>query len=468
MEFNRFNLFLIIRLIFMLGNLVLMAFLISNGNFWFTSISLFILLLIQVYEIVHYVNRTNRELTKFLYAVKYEDYSVSFSDPRMGKSFTDLNVTFNEIIEKFKNARIEKESQFQLFKLILEKINVGIITVDEEGHIGILNKAAGTTLNSPQVAQWDRLKTRHPEFCKAVEELENGGRRLVPFEDLTGIKELSIDVNPVRLTGTTHYIIAFQDIKDEIEQKEIEAWHKLIRILTHEIMNSITPVTSLTETMRSLLKDDEGQQKAAKDLDDETVEDILLALNTIHRRSVGMLEFVNDYRKLTKIPAPSFELVKVCDMFEDIEALLKGELQKRGISFDMQCSNRNLAIRCDRKLIEQVLINLMTNSFAALRDVENPTIRVNADVSEKRIALNVSDNGSGIEKDKLQRIFIPFYSTKRDGTGIGLSLSKNIMKIHHGTITVTSTPDVETRFSLSFPNHGASNFSSASNVDISN
>lgn len=457
MEFSRFNIFLIVRLLLMLLNLVLLALLISDGNFWFTSAAVLILLFIQIYEIVHYVNRTNRELTKFLYAVKYEDYSVSFSDPKMGRSFTDLNKTFNEIIEKFKNARIEKESQYQLFKLILEKINIGIITLDESGQIGIINQAAGALLNTPQIQQWDRLRVRHPEFCSAVDELKFGGRKLIQIEDLTGLKEVSVDVNPVRLTGTTHYIIAFQDIKDEIEQKEIEAWHKLIRILTHEIMNSITPVTSLTETMKSLLQGEDGKQMEASQLDDETVGDVLLALNTIHRRSVGMLEFVNDYRKLTKIPAPTFEIVRVCDLFGDIHSLLQSEAERRGITMDVHCKNKNLVIKCDRKLIEQVMINLITNSFAALKNTDNPVIRLHNIVTENRIILHVTDNGAGVEKEKLERIFIPFYSTKRDGTGIGLSLSKNIMKIHQGNITVQSSPDIETTFALVFPNHALSN-----------
>lgn len=455
MEFNRFNSLLLLRLVVILLTMGLLIWIINLGNLWFTAGSIGVLILIEAYELTRYVNRMNRELTKFLYAVKYEDYSVRFRDPKLGKSYQNLNQTFNEIIEKFKDARIEKESQFELFKLILEKINVGIITATEGGDIGIMNEAASKLMEVPALHQWSRLQARHPEFCQTVSELDYGGRRLVTIEGTGGFRELSVDVNPVRLTGTTHYIIAFQDIKDEIEQKEIDAWHKLIRILTHEIMNSITPVTSLTETMRSLLQDGDKKPIPAAQLDEETIEDVLLAVNTIHRRSVGMLEFVNDYRRLTKIPAPTFELVKVCDLFDDIRALMKSELESRGIDLDLQCSNRNLAIRCDRKLIEQVLINLMTNSFAALQSVEKPTIRFSSEVNEKRIALLVRDNGGGIEKEKLQRIFIPFYSTKRDGTGIGLSLSKNIMKTHNGSISVTSTPGVDTTFTLSFPNHGS-------------
>ncbi len=455
MEFNRFNLALVLRLILMLFNLVVLTWMVSEGDLWFTTGSLFLLLLIQAYELIHFVNRTNRELTKFLYAVKYEDYSVNFSDPKLGKSFTALTQTFNDIIEKFKDARIAKESQFQMFKLILEKINVGILTFDESGTLGILNQTGSRLLNTPQVKTWERLKSRQPEFCEAIDDIRSGGRKLVSIEDVAGLKELSVDVNPIRLTGETHFIIAFQDIKDEIEQKEIEAWHKLIRILTHEIMNSITPVTSLTETMRSLLKGENGEALSAADIDDETVEDLIMALNTIHRRSVGMLEFVNDYRRLTKIPAPSFERVSVVEMFDDVSNLMRGELDKRGIKLDVLCKNKNLVIRCDRKLIEQVVINLLTNSMAALNGAASPTIKLDAEVTEKRIIVNVTDNGSGIEKEKIERIFIPFYSTKRDGTGIGLSLSKNIMKIHQGTISVSSTPHSDTTFALSFPNPSA-------------
>lgn len=453
MVFNRFNIWLVVRLLLILLTGGVLIWMYPQSDLFFSKLSTVGLLLVQIYEFIWYVNRTNRELTKFLYAVKYEDYSTQFKDPGLGKSFGDLNEAFNSILEKLRSGRIDKESQFQLFQLVLEKINIGIITKTADGRIDIMNRSAQEMLNSPKIAKWDRLCARQPMLTSAVDELTFGGKKLISIETAEGLSELSLDVNPIRTGQVLNYIITFQDIKDEIEQKEIEAWHKLIRILTHEIMNSVTPITSLTDTMKGLLLNEEGEPISHNALDDESIEDIILALNTIHRRSVNLMEFVSDYRRLTKIPAPEFELVRVYELCNDVMALMKTEFDKRKIHLELQCPNKNLAIRADRKLIEQVIINLITNSFHALQDTPEPKIWIHTEVTDKRIAIKISDNGPGVERDKLERIFIPFYSTKSDGTGIGLSLSRNILRQHQGNLTVYSKPGEETSFTLSFPNH---------------
>ena len=453
MKFNRFNVLVIARILVLCANFIAIAFLIQQTQLAYTVGLLSVLAIIQIVELLWYVNSAQRDLAKFLFAIKYEDYSVNFADQKLNKQFSNLSQAFQDIIEKLRFARIEKESQLQLFKTLLEKLAIGVLVFDTETKtIAIMNNSASKLLNMPNPKYWERLKKREPNFARVAESLEFGGRKLATLEEQGMKKELSVDVSFVKIANTRYSVIAFQDIRDEIEQKEVEAWHKLIRILTHEIMNSITPVSSLSETMMSMLQQNH-KPIPVEDLDSDTVEDLILAVNTINKRSNGMLEFVDDYRKLTRLPAPNFELISVNEIFNNILNLNKSEIEKRNITAEIKSNSQHINVKCDKKLIEQVIINLFSNSFAVLKGVKNPTIHMVAEATDKRIFIHFSDNGSGIEKEKLQRIFIPFYTTKQRGSGIGLSLSKNIMQMHQGTLSVNSEPDVETTFTLNFPNH---------------
>lgn len=451
MAFDRFKTQVLLRVALLVINAIILAYLLLVHQLWFTSTSLLVLAGIQTFELIWFVTKTNRELTKFIYAIKYADYAVTFPRNSGSSSFQHLYDSFNEVLEMFKQARVEKEAQYQLFKLLLEQIPVGIITVNGEGEITLMNKAASEQLGTPNPKTFDRLRERVPEMLGSIRDMQQGGRRLAEVEINGSAREFSVDVTPIQLLGKQYTTIAFQDIRDEIEQKEVDAWHKLIRILAHEIMNSITPVTSLTATMKSMLVDENGEPLRHEDLDDEVIRDVLMALNTIHRRSLGMLEFVEDYRKLTKLPAPEFEVLRVQDLFEGVGLLWQATFQERGIQFQIALSNKKLQVRCDRKLVEQVLINMVTNALFALHNTSSPKLIFSAELENGKVVLRISDNGSGIEKEKLESIFIPFYTTKSEGTGIGLSLSKNIMRLHNGSVSVRSTPGVETVFELRFP-----------------
>lgn len=451
MAFDRFHLRVLLRVGLLLANAFLLAYVLLELRLWFTSASLLFLALLQGMELGRYVTRTNRELTKFIQAIQYADYSVRFPTGNAGNSFSELYTTFNEVLDLFKKVRVEKEAQYQLFKHLLEQIPIGLITVKDDGEITLMNQAAMDLLGTPNPKTFDRLRKRVPDMLLRVDDLRQGGRRLVEVEVNGSPREFSIDVTPLQLLGKSYTTIAFQDIRDEIEQKEVDAWHKLIRILAHEIMNSITPVTSLTGTMKSLLTNEEGKPRKHGELDDEVIEDVIMALNTIHRRSLGMLEFVEDYRKLTKLPAPDLATIRAVELFDHVLGLWKAALAERGIVPRVHVSNKKLLVRCDAKLIEQVLINLITNAIYALRDTENPVLRFSADQEQGKVVIRVSDNGMGIDKDKMDNIFIPFYTTKNEGTGIGLSLSKNIMRLHNGSIHVRSSPGTETVFELRFP-----------------
>lgn len=454
MGFNRYNLLLLFRVALLLTGVALLFFLWNKGNLWLTFSSLVIVCIIQIYELLWFINRANRELSRLLNSVRHKDYSISFVNPKLGKPFSTFYKELNEIVLDLKDAKLEKESQFELFKQMLEKISIGIIALDEKKQIVLINLTARESLNIPPHTNFERFSQRRPHFAKAILEIkEFGGRRLVSLFENGVSKEFSVELTPLKIQGKVHSLVSFQNIKDEIEQKEIDAWHNLIRILTHEIMNSITPLSSLTETMQTILKKENGELVKPEELDQESIEDLLVALSTIHKRSKGMLEFVEDYRRLTKIPAPHFELINVTELFQDVHQLLKSELEAKGIQFTYEVPNKRLAIKADKKLIEQVLINLITNAMIAMADTKSPTIQCKTSISTENISLHITDNGRGIEEDKLSRIFIPFYSTKENGTGIGLSLSKNIMRTHGGNIQVNSKVEVGTTFTLHFPNH---------------
>jgi len=244
-------------------------------------------------------------------------------------------------------------------------------------------------------------------------------------------------------------LVAMQDIQGALEEKEMKSWQNLIRVLTHEIMNSITPIASLASTAHGLLKD-ERECELPESLN-ETIGDVRHALNTIEKRSKGLLTFIENYRKLTRIPKPDFKIVSVKDLFERVEHLMKDQFQAHSIEFKKQIDPLSLSLTADQALIEQVLINLCKNAVEALNGVARPKIKLKAGTdAHGNPVIKVIDNGRGIPEDVAGRIFIPFFTTRQQGSGIGLSLSRQIIRLHKGTIGVTSTPNEKTVFKLRF------------------
>jgi len=275
---------------------------------------------------------------------------------------------------------------------------------------------------------------------------------LVDFGDESERKQLSLEVIEIQLLNKPYLIITFQDIRSEIEQKEIEAWHNVIRILAHEMLNSFTPVSSLASTMKSLTEDEKGELLTIDQLDNEDIQDINMAASTIKKRSEGLLEFVKDYRTISNVPIPKKQKIMVKQFLMNIESLMKSALEKANIDFIILPIPTNATIEVDPKLIEQVLINLINNSIHALQGRVAPKITLNYNVLPDKKVILLTDNGMGIEEKIMNQIFIPFYTTKKNGSGIGLSLSKSILKKHEGNLLVNSEVGKYTSFSLIFKN----------------
>ncbi len=429
-------------------------------NIWFSSIGVAILIILQVYFLILYVNNTNYSLVKFLDALKTEDYSVYFSPSKKGDSFAKVYDDFNLIIKIFKRNKIEKEAQYKYFKYILEHVNLGIISIRKEdlykehsdSEILFLNRAACEILRQPQHKYWHRIASNVPWFDKEVKSLADGGKSLVDFGDDIERKQLSLEVMEIQLLNAPYLIIAFQDIRSEIEQKEMEAWHNVIRVLAHEMLNSFTPVSSLASTIKSLTESENGQPLGLEALEEEDIQDINMAASTIKKRSDGLLDFVKDYRTISNVPIPILEPINVKKFLSEIQLLMSSPALDGGVSIKLLPIPANALVKMDTKLIEQVMINLINNSIHALRGIEDPLIKLSCIVEQDKIIILVADNGKGIEEEIMNQIFIPFYTTKKSGSGIGLSLSKNILKKHGGNLLVSSQEGVSTTFSLIFKN----------------
>lgn len=450
MGFSNFRISIIIRIILLFLSTYLIVYLFSFDNRYVSPIIVGAIILFQLYELFRFAETTNRKLTRFLESIKYSDFSSGFAhDNKLGNTFKQLNQAFNEVLEAFRQTRAEKEEHLSYLHTVVQHVGTGLLSFDAEGKIGLMNTTAKRFLQMSQMRNIIELKPKNPELYRKLMDLKPGDKALMrKSNDLS----LAIHSTELRLRGDTYKLVALQNIQTELQQKEIEAWQNLTRVLRHEIMNSITPIASLTETLNQILKED--IQKTDKDqysLNDESVEDLMDGLNTIENRSKGLVKFVDAYRDYTTIPKPKFNQVKVIKLFDHLNHLLGAEMESLGIEFITTLIPENIEIMADKELIEMVLINLIKNAKEALIEKDEPKIEIRCRLdSGQKIIIEVKDNGPGIISEAIDRIFIPFYSTKKEGSGIGLALSRQIMQLHHGSLSVKSDPDIFTIFTLQF------------------
>lgn len=451
MGYSNFRISVIIRVILLFASTYLLIYLLDFENKFVSPIIIGIILAIQLYDLFRYLENTNRKLTRFLESIKYSDFSSGFTyDNKLGRTFRGLNKAFNEVLEAFRMARAEKEEHLNYLHTVVQHVSTGLLSFDHDGQIGIINTTAKRFLQTPQIRNVVELKPRNPELYRKLMDMKPGDKALLRnANDLS----LAIHATELRLRGKTYKLVALQNIQTELQQKEIEAWQNLTKVLRHEIMNSITPIASLTETLNQILKEDIRQLDNTEDyiMNEESVDDLKDGLNTIENRSKGLVRFVDAYRDYTTIPRPKFTNISVKKLFEHIHHLLALEYESLGIEFILSLMPENIEITADKELIEMVLINLIKNAKEALVEKEEPKIELRGRLdTDRRVIIEVKDNGPGIIKEAIDRIFIPFYSTKKEGSGIGLALSRQIMQLHHGSLTVKSEPDIYTIFTLQF------------------
>lgn len=449
---DRFTIYIIIRVILLVLASLLFGMIFPKPEYFFSQIIIGSVIFLQMIEMIRFARRSNKELTKFILAIKYGDVSVNFSDDKLGRDFRDLAGSFREVITAFNKVKIEKESQFMLLQAIIDKISFGIIAFNEDSEVLLMNQSAIDFLKIERTKDWNYIKKQKKDFTRQIEDMVADGRKLVELENESNTLQISVYNHTLILMEKYCRVITFYDIQDEIEQKEIEAWYKLIRILTHEIMNSATPLTSLTDTILMLIEKQDGQQKDLKEITEENIQDVRSSVYTIKNRTEGILKFVDAYRKLTDIPHPEFIEVSLKELCNSVTSLLEPDFKKRKVSVTIDIQPEDLQLYCDRQLMAQVLINLLTNSMYALEDRPEAHIEVKCSENNSRINIEVKDNGIGISQEVRNKIFIPFYSTRDNGSGIGLSFSKFVILQHGGRIKVESEIDKGTRFTIDLPN----------------
>jgi len=410
-----------------------------------SAVGLFsILVALIFFWIFTYTTSINRKLARFFESVRYSDFTVKFrSDNKLGKSFEEVNQQFNGVLEAFRQARAEKEANLHYINTIVQHVNVGLLSYDTSGNIELINNAAFRILNIYRLRNINELaKTSHAGLFDILNNISSGSKALY---QTSNEKQISINAATVSLRGRVIKLISLQNIQAELQQKELEAWQNLTKVLRHEIMNSVTPIVSLASTMREIIEIDLSEKEEIQ----ETVNDLKEALFTIENRSKGIMNFVNAYREFTSIPKPTFEDTNSKDLIAQVLNLVQPQLKEKQIVLKTEFKE-DFELVADTEQIEMVLINIIKNAVESVENRLNPQVRIRTYEMDERKIIEIADNGSGIEPEALEKIFIPFYTTKKTGSGIGLSLSRQIMQMHGGNLKVSSKVGEGSKFLIIF------------------
>ena len=396
------------------------------------------------FSIFTYVTSVNRKLARFFESVRYSDFAVKFrADNKLGKSFEEVNQQLNGVLDEFRQARAEKEANLHYINTIVQHVNVGLLSFDTSGNIKLINNAAFRTLGIYRLRNISELNnSTHTGLHEILKNLASGSKTLY-----TSSNEQQIIINStvVSLRGHLINLVSLQNIQSELQEKELDAWQNLTKVLRHEIMNSVTPIVSLASTMREIIEVDLSDKTEIK----ETVDDLREALQTIENRSKGIMNFVNAYREFTTIPKPVFQETTAKALLNHLLNLVQPQFKTKGIKLNTEFKS-DFSLLADTDHIEMVLINIVKNAIEAVESKLSPEIKIRTYQSDNQRIIEISDNGSGIEPEALEKIFIPFYTTKKTGSGIGLSLSRQIMQMHGGNLKVSSRVGEGSRFLVIF------------------
>ena len=443
MVYRRFRLQVLVRVVLLVATGALCAWLWIDPGLVVPAVAAGLLLLYQSALFVRYVERTNRDLTRLLRSIRYSDFSQSFASGGRGASFAELAEAFRAVMDDFRLARAEKEEGYRYLETVMQHVGIGLVSFDGRGNVSLVNNAAKRLLRVTHLRTVQSLGNQSSELVETLMSLPYGEKALVRVRQGEDTLELSLHATGFKLRDETIKLVSIQDIGGELAEMEAAAWQKLTRVLTHEIMNSVAPISSLAGTAGALLDDVPA--------DGEALADVRSAVETIARRSEGLLHFVQAYRRLTRVPPPNRAPFRVLDLVSSVTELYDSTFAHQDLRVQTSVVPEGLEIVADRELVEQVLINLVRNALEAVEGTADAVIRIESFIDDRsRAVLQVVDNGPGIVPEALDTVFVPFYTTKKEGSGIGLSLSREIMRQHGGTITVQSAPGERTVFRLRF------------------
>jgi nitrogen fixation/metabolism regulation signal transduction histidine kinase len=387
-------------------------------------------------ELFYYIDRVNRDISQFLISVLHDEYTLAFKEKGRGRSFRGLYKAMNDISLKLKALSKEKEMRNQYLFSLIEQVKVGILSYEPSGTVHLVNQAFNDLLATPGIKTGTNLKDWDQKLLSMLESVRIGERKLVKMKIHNEEKEFSIQSAGFRIENQEFILVSVQNIREELDERELEAWQKLIRVLTHEIMNSVTPITSLTGSLYDLVNA-QGADVSSLKLKDKLVS----GLGAVRDRSSGLIRFTTAYQDLAKIPPPIIDTIRTEDLVNRLEALFAAEMKEGDIGFSIDGEDAPVSFKADINLLEQVIINLIRNAREAITGMDKPAIQVViSPMAGRQVSIKVRDNGYGIADDVLDRIFVPFFSTKESGSGIGLSLSRQIIILHKGMLEVDTSP----------------------------
>ena len=436
-----------IRVIIMFASLLAETFFLIKGYLLGAAL----LLPVIIYSLVEFFRfhkEAQVELNQFVESIHYRDFSRNFDVKHAPADLQPLRKGFNEINSTFKVISKEKETQYQYLQKILELVDTGILSYKhEDGEVVWINETLKQMIHVPYLKTIHSLAKRDEELYKQITALKPGETKIATAHAEKKSFKVLLSATAFQTDGEKFKLIAFQNVDEALDETESKAWQKLLSVMTHEIMNSIAPISSLADTLKNML------QESVSSLNNNSgsVDDLKLGIDTIKKRSEGLLKFAETYRNLNKITTLNLKKVYVRDLFENLSTLMEPTLDQKNIEMEIVLKDTDLILEADTTLIEQVLINLLVNSIDAVKDREEAKITLSADMmANKKVLIKVTDNGQGMSQEVLDKIFIPFFSTKKSGSGIGLSLCKQIMMLHHGNIHAQSIEGIGTSFLLQF------------------
>ncbi|MBT1062466.1 histidine kinase [Bowmanella sp. Y26] len=449
MVFNRFSLLLSARITLIVLLALSNAWLLAASGYHATQILLLLLLIFGVWETVKFVGKTNAELKRFLDAVRYSEFTQRFDYQRFGSGFEQLGEAFTVLMQRFLQEREHQEQQLRHFKAMVEHTPIPLLSLHSDGRLSQWNNSARRLFGSAQVCKLDDLTPFGLELAEQWRKLQPGQRQLCSFDADGMPQQLLVFATEIILAGQREKLLSVLDIGSELDAAQLQAWQDLVRVLTHEIMNSITPVASLAATAAEL-SEDLSNKVSAPSIKQE-LGDIRDSIATVARRSDSLMQFVSSYRRLTRLPSPNRQPLEIAALFAQLTQMACQAWPEKGLTLHVHVEPEDLKVNADPHMLEQVLLNLLKNAEQALQEQNNGQVWLNAAANRRgHVVLDVTDNGPGISEAQLDKIFVPFFTTKRDGSGVGLALTRQVMIAHGGQVKATNIPGGGACFTLTF------------------
>ncbi|OOQ61836.1 sensor histidine kinase [Mucilaginibacter pedocola] len=448
MTFNRYEWRLLLRIVFLFIAITATSMVVVAGRTaYIYGVITIPMVVYSVLDLIRFQRKAQDEVNQFVESIHYRDFSRHFDVRRAPNELKPLRKGFNEINSTFKLISRERETQYHYLQKILELVDTGLMSYEQEtGETGWINEAFKNLIGVPYLKTIHSLEKREPELYANIIKLKPGDAQVFSVTRNQQQVKMLVSASLMRSDEKLYKLVAFQNVSEALDETESKAWSKLLNVMTHEIMNSVAPISSLADTLKNRLQSPE----ITEGLDPSDLEDIELGIDTIKRRSEGLLKFTESYRSLNKITHLDLNKILVRNMFENLASLMRPTLEKKNIELDIILRDPALAIEADINLLDQVMINLLVNAIEAVKDRPEPTITLAAEVQSSKIIVKVMDNGVGMPHELLDKIFIPFFSTRKTGSGIGLSLCKQIMLLHKGNIQVQSAEGKGSAFILTF------------------